>query len=123
MKSEDYFIQILNVKDQNKYISLKNHLICFKKTNLFNTKICKNVVLLLINIIEQYFKNKDHLCENSKEKAKHYFLKEMGLEFELKKKKKTWGRREDCRVLNPFKIVQNVFVGNFTGKSRCQQCR
>jgi hypothetical protein len=58
------------------------------------------VVLLLINIIEQYFKNKDHLCENRKEKAKHYFLKEMGLEFELKKKKKTWGEK---RGLSGFK--------------------
>jgi len=46
------------------------------------------VVLQLINIIEQYFENNDHLCENSNEKTKHYFLKEMGLEFELKKKKK-----------------------------------
>jgi hypothetical protein len=61
------------------------------------------VVLQLINIIEQYFKNNDHLCENSNEKTKHYFLKEMGLEFELKKKKKKKkkkrrGRKEDCQV-------------------------
>jgi hypothetical protein len=61
------------------------------------------VVLQLINIIEQYFKNNDHLCENSNEKTKHYFLKEMGLEFELKKKKtkkkkKRRGRKEDCQV-------------------------
>jgi hypothetical protein len=43
------------------------------------------------------------LCENSNEKTKHYFLKEMGLEFELKKKKtkkkkKRRGRKEDCQV-------------------------
>ena len=61
------------------------------------------MVLQLINIIEQYFKNNDHLCENSNEKTKHYFLKEMGLEFELKKKKKKKkkkrrGRKEDCQV-------------------------
>ena len=61
------------------------------------------MVLQLINIIEQYFENNDHLCENSNEKTKHYFLKEMGLEFELKKKKKKKkkkrrGRKEDCQV-------------------------
>jgi len=63
------------------------------------------MVLLLINIIEQYYKNKDHMCENSKEKTKHYFLKEMGLEFELKKRRKRKVGREDCQVKNPFKIT------------------